>query len=48
MMERNAAPDVDILQLAYKEPLGNSRFAVLLMHYLQRADAARAGRAQAS
>ncbi len=48
LMEGNAAPDVDILQRACRAPLGDSRFAALLMYHVQRARAVRAGRAQAN
>lgn len=35
LVEGNGAPDVDLIQRPYGEPLGNSRFGVLLAFHLQ-------------
>lgn len=37
LIEGNKSPDLDIIQRTHGEPIGNSRFGVLLAHHLQRA-----------
>jgi hypothetical protein len=37
LIEGNKSPDLDIIQRTHGEPIGNSRFGVLLAHHLERA-----------
>jgi hypothetical protein len=37
LIEGNKSPDLDIIQRTHGEPIGNSRFGVLLAHHLRRA-----------
>lgn len=37
LVEGNKGPDLDIIQRTSREPIGNSRFGVLLAHHLRRA-----------